>query len=235
VKGAGLTYENPEAPIVQLLIDQGKYFAFNVYDLDKTQADINLMNTWSDDGGEQMKVAVDTDILGAIYANAAAANAGATAGRKSGNINLGTGAAPLTLTKANIVDELVNYSTVMDEQNLPDSQRFVVLPPAGCARIKTSELKDASLTGDGTSTLRNGKVGMIDRMTVYCSNSLNNTAGNYDIIFGHKVATTFAAQITNMEAIDNPNDFGKLVRSLMVYGFEVVKPSALGHSVANFG
>lgn len=234
VKGGGLTYEDPVAPIVQLLIDQGKYFAFNAYDVDKIQSDINLMNEWSDDGGEQLKIAVDTDILSTIYASADSANAGNTAGRKSGNIVLGTDAAPLDLTKGNIVDKIVDMNTVMDEQNLPETGRYLVLPPSGCARIKTSELKDASLTGDGVSTLRNGKVGMIDRTTIYQSNSLDVDTGKYNLIFGHKVATTFAAQLTNMEAVDNPDDFGKLVRSLMVYGYDVIKPTALGHSVATF-
>jgi hypothetical protein len=232
VKGRPLVYQNPESPLVDLLIDQGHYFAFNAFDLDKTQSDINLMNSWSGDGAEKIKIRVDTNILGSIYADAAAANAGATAGRKSYNINLGTTAAPVAVNKGNIIDHLVQFSTVMDEQNLPEASRFVVLSPAACARIKTSELKDASLSGDGQSTLRNGKVGMIDRMTVYCSNNLTvNTGGKLNVIFGHKSALTFASQITNMETLKNPEDFGDLVRSMMVYGFKVVKPESMGHSV----
>jgi len=236
VKGTPLVYQNPESPLVDLLIDQGHYFAFNAYDIDKTQSDINLMNSWSSDGSEQIKIRVDSNILGAIYADAAAANAGLTAGRKSANINLGTTAAPVAVTKADIVDQLVNFSTVMDEQNLPEANRFVVLSPAAIARIKTSELKDASLTGDGMSTLRNGKVGMIDRMTIYSSNNLAvDAGGKLNVIFGHKSALTFASQITNMETLKNPEDFGDLVRSMMVYGFKVAKPESLGHSVLTIG
>lgn len=232
VKGTPLVYQNPESPLIDLLIDQGHYFAFNAYDVDKTQSDINLMNSWSGDGSEKIKIRVDTNILGSVYTDAAALNAGIAAGRKSQNINLGTTAAPVAVTKTNIIDTLVNYSTVMDEQNLPEANRFVVLSPAACARIKTSELKDASLTGDGQSTLRNGKVGMIDRMTVYCSNNLAvDTGGKLNVIFGHKSALTFAAQITNMETLKNPSDFGDLIRSMMVYGFKVVKPESMGHSV----
>ena len=235
VKGAGLTYEDPTSPNVELLIDQGKYFAFNLYDVDKRQSDIKLMNEWGDDGSEQMKIAVDGDILGSIYADAAAENSGATAGKISGDIDLGTAAAPLTLTKNNIVDQIVDYGVVLDEQDRPESDRYVVLPAKACARIKTSELKDASLTGDGKSTLRNGKIGMIDRFTIYSSNNLSVTNGAYDIIFGHKSALTFAGQITQMETLKNPNDFGDLARSLSVYGREVVDPASLGHSVITLG
>ena len=231
VKGSDLTYENPEAPVVNLLIDQGHYFAFNLYDVDRIQSDLNLMNEWANDGSEQMKQRIDTNILGSIYADAAAENAGASAGAKSGDIDLGTSGSPLTLNKSNIIDQLVDFGTVLDEQNMPEDGRYIVLPPKACARIKTSELKDASLTGDGKSTLRNGKVGMIDRFTIYSSNNMSVDSGKYDIIFGHKSALTFAAQITEMETLKNPADFGDLARSLMVYGFKVIKPESLGHSV----
>lgn len=231
-KGGGLTYENPESANVELLIDKGKYFAFNLYDVDKYQSDLNLMNTFSEDGSEQIKIAVDTDVLGTVFSSAAAANAGATAGLISGNINLGNNTTPLAVTKTNVLDVLVDFGTVLDEQNVPESNRWVVLPPRMAAAIKKSDLKDASLAGDGTSILRNGRLGMIDRFTIYSSNNLSQTeATEYDIIFGHKSAITFAGQITAMEDMPNPNDFGQLVRSLFVYGFSVIKPEAMGHAV----
>lgn len=231
VKGGGLNYENPSHATTNLVIDQGHYFAFNLFDVDRVQTDLQLMDDWSSDGAEKMKIKVDMNVLGSIYAQAASENSGSTAGKISLDINLGTSAAPLAISKTNIVDWIIDLSVVMDEQNLPDESRFVVLPAKACARIKTSELKDASMTGDGKSTLRNGKVGMIDRITIYQSNNINVTAGKYDIVFGHKCATTFAGQITKMESLKNPNDFGDLARSLFVYGFKVIKPDALGHSV----
>lgn len=231
VKGQTLSYEQPESANVSLKIDQGKYFAFEVKKIDEYQSDLNLMNDWSNDGGEQMKIAVDSDILGAIYTDAAAENAGLTAGKISGDINLGSAVTPLAVTKANILDVLVDYGTVLDEQNMPESNRYVVMPAKMCGLVKKSDLKDASLAGDGTSILRNGRLGMIDRFTVYSSNSINVATGEHDIIFGHKSALTFAGQITEMEEIPNQEDFGRLVRSLFVYGFEVIKPDALGHSV----
>lgn len=231
VKGTDLTYQQPESPNVSLKIDHGKYFAFKLYEVDKQQSDLNLMDDWASDGGEQMKIQVDKDILASIPSDAAAANAGATAGLISGSINLGTSAAPVVATKDNILDLLVDYGTVLDEQNVPDSSRWVVLPARICGLIKKSDLKDASLAGDSTSILRNGRLGMIDRFTVYNSNNVNVTAGKHDIVFGHKSALTFAGQIEHMECIPDPNDFGELARSLFVFGFETIKPESLGHSV----
>ncbi len=234
VKGKGLNYQQPESPSVSLKIDQGKTFSFKLFDIDKKQSDINLMDEWAGDGAEQMKSGpngVDKDILSAIPSDADAANAGNTAGAVSGVINLGSTATPLAVTKENIVDVLVDYGTILDEQNVPDANRWVVLPARMCALIKKSELKDASITGDNVSIVRNGRVGMIDRFTIYNSNNVNATAGKHDVVFGHKSALTFAGQIETMETLKDPDDFGDLARSLFVFGFETIKKEALGHSV----
>ena len=233
VKGSNLTYENPTSNNVELLIDQGKYFAFNMFDIDKYQSDLNLMDDWSSDGAELMKISVDTDILGAIGPMAEAVNnRGAAAGKITQGIDLGTSVTPLALNKNNILDAIVDYGTVLDEQNIPESNRYLVMPPRMCGLIKKSELKDASLAGDGTSIFRNGRLGRLDRFVVYCSTNLSVDAGKYDVLFGHKSALSFAAQISDMEDLPNPSDFGRLVRSLMVYGYNVLKPDALGYSVA---
>ena len=48
----------------------------------------------------------------------------------------------------------------------------MIIDPATAAIIKNSDLKQAYLTGDAESPLRNGNIGMIDRFTVYVSNNL---------------------------------------------------------------
>jgi len=161
-KGEQLTYENPTPTLVDLLIDKGKYYAFNADDVDKKQADYNFMEDWTRDAAEQLKISIDTDILADTFADAHASNQGATAGIISSSFDLGVTGTPVVLTKANILDYIVNMGTVLDEQNVPETGRFVVLPPWACGMIKQSDLKDASLAGDGTSILRNGRVGMID-------------------------------------------------------------------------
>jgi len=108
-----------------------------------------------------------------------------------------------------------------------------VIPAWMCSLILTSDLKDASLSGDGTSMLRNGRLGMIDTFTLYKSNQLPTTAdGSANtctfIMFGTRDAVTFATQITENENLKNPNAFGTLFRGLQVYGFKTIKPEALG-------
>lgn len=240
--GMNLQYQRPEKPSVSLDIDQAKYFAFEVKDIEAFQSDIQLMDEFTDDATEQMQIVIDGDILGYIPADVAAANAGATAGVKSGSFNLGVAGTPLVITKDNVLDVIVDMGTVLDEQNVPQTGRWLVLPPWACGMIKKSDLKDASLAGDGTSIMRNGRIGMIDRFTVYNSNNLSTVtdtdAGGQqvtNIVAGHKAGLTFASQMTEMEELPNPNDFGRLVRGLNVYGREVIEGNYLVHAYAGKG
>lgn len=230
-KGMTLQVENPDKPKLQLVIDKGEYFAAVEDDVDKVQADINLMDTWSKDASERMKIKIDQRVLTDMLPGIAAANKGATAGRISANINLGTTAAPLAITKTNVLDFLVDLGTVLDEANAPEGDRFVVIPAKMAGMIKKSDLKDAALAGDGVSILRNGRLGMIDRFTVYMSHNLNVASGKFSVVAGHKMGLTFASQMTNMETIRSEHTFGNIIRGLQVYGYKVVKPEALAQGV----
>jgi len=240
VKGQNLVVENPDKPKLQLVIDKGEYFSVVEDDVDKVQTDVNLMDMWSKDASEQMKIKIDQRVLTDMLPDIGTLNRGATAGAQSGAFDLGTAGAPLTITKdgasstVSIVDLIVDMGTVLDEANCPESDRFLVIPARAAGLIKKSELKDASLTGDSTTPLRNGRLGMIDRFTLYVSHNLNVTAGNTSLIAGHKMGFTFATQMTEMETLRAQSTFGNIVRGLQVYGYQVVKPEALSTAVVNF-
>jgi hypothetical protein len=244
VKGQTLTVENPDKPKIQLLIDKGEYFACVEDDVDKVQSDINLMDTWSKDASERMKIKIDQRVLTDILPGVASTNKGATAGAISASFNLGVTTSPLTVTKDGaggttaVIDLLVDLGTVLDEANCPEDNRFVVIPAKMAGLIKKSELKDASLTGDGTSIVRNGRLGMIDRFTVYMSHNLKKAsvggATEFSLIAGHKMGFTFASQMTNMETIRSESTFGNIIRGLQVYGYKVTKGEALATSVIKF-
>lgn len=240
VKGQALVVENPEKPKVQLLIDKGKYFACVEDDVDRVQADIKLMDIWSKDASERMKILIDQQVLTDILPGIDSANKGATAGARTASYNLGTTGSPLTVTKDGalsttpVIDLIVDMGSVLDEANVPESDRFIVVPAKMANLIKKSELQDASLSGDGTSILRNGRLGMIDRFTVYVSHNLLVSSGKHNIIAGHKVGFTFATQMTNMSTLDSETTFGKIIRGLQVYGYKVIKPEALATAVVTF-
>jgi len=230
-KGQSLTIQRPEAANKELLIDKAKYFNFICDDIDKHQTDLKLMSSWSDDAGEQMAIEIDTGILADVYADADGDNKGATAGLISNSIDLGSAGSPLAVDKTNILEVLVDCRTVLSEQNVPKNNRWVVMPEWMSGLIMKSDLKDASLAGDGTSIMRNGRLGVIAEFTLYESNLLTHAddGGNeaFHAMVGQRYALSFAAQMTKMESLRAESTFGTLVRGLNVYGYEVLKPECL--------
>lgn len=230
-KGMTLTVERPDKPKIQLSIDQGEYFAAIEDDVDKVQSDINLMDTWAKDASEKLKIRIDQNVLTGMLPDISALNRGSAAGRISKNINLGTTGSARQVQKTDVLDLIVDMGTVLDEANAPEAGRFLIVPAWMAGMIKKSDLKDASLTGDSVSVLRNGRLGMIDRFTLYVSHNLNSVVdgGNrcFNVVAGHKMGLTFASQMTEMESIRAESTFGNIIRGLQVYGYKVVKPEAL--------
>ena len=228
VKGQTLSVENPDKAKLQLVIDKGEYFACVEDDVDQVQTDMNLMDMWSKDASERMKIKIDQRVLTDLLPDVSSNNKGQTAGAISGNIDLGVAGTPEALTTSNVIGKIVDMGTVLDEANCPEGDRFLVIPAKMAGLIKQSDLKDASITGDGSTPLRNGRLGMIDRFTVYVSHNLKKTSGGeFSVIGGHKMGFTFASQMTNMETIRSETTFGNIIRGLQVYGYKVVKPEAL--------
>ena len=245
-----LEVERPSSNVVEMLIDKGKYFNLILDDVMEIQSDLNQMNMWSDDAAQQFKIVVDREILTALLGQAAPANKGAAAGAISGNIGLGITTAPLqvvarnpagTAGKVEIVDVLVRLGQALDEQNIPETGRWVVMPAWIASQIKMSELRDASLTGDSVSILRNGRLGMIDRFTIYVSNLLPSgvaaglAAGETAIYAGTQHALSFASQINKVETLRSEMTFGTLLRGLQVYGSKVLDGTALAQAIVTPG
>mgnify|MGYP006271542517 CR=1 FL=1 len=242
-----LAVQRPEGGLVELAIDQGKYFNLILDDVMEVQSDLNLLSMWSDDASEQFKIKVDQAVLLGILGGAVSANKGATAGAITGNINLGATTTPLAVTaaaasgKVDILSAILRMGQVLDEQNIPETGRWLVMPTWAATLIKQSELRQAYLSGDGVSMLRNGRLGMVDRFTIYSSNLLPKGAvtglasGEYVMYAGHAHGLTFASQFTKLETIRSERTFGTLLRGLQVYGYKVVDGKALTQAVITAG
>lgn len=254
VGGGGLNYQVPQPDVQEMNIDKAKAFAFQINDVLDFQAKPNLLDMFSADAGEQMKIAIDsTVIFNTFPVSVPAANQGPTAGVRSASYALGSFGTPLALTVVNALATLTALASVLDEQNVPESDRFLLLDPATRQLLMQSNLAQAQFMGDSQSLVRNGKIGVIDRFTVYVTNQLpfaaaattvltsgdgtetsvvtTNAARRRVLLAGHKSGITFASQITKMETIRNPTDFGDYIRSLNVFGYKVVRPEALAMAV----
>lgn len=240
-KGQKLDRQVASSAPLSLNIDQAQYYDFVIDDVDDAQADIVLSSEFTDDASEQMRIKIDRDVLGAIYADADTANQGASAGKISGNLNLGATGSPLAVTKNNVIEVLTLLSLIWDEQNVPDNDRNFACAAWFRYLIMNSDLKNASIMGENPSILRNGRVGEVDGITLYKSNLLSvvtdsgGQTGCTHMIGLQKDALTFAAQLVKNRVLQPPDIFGWEYSGLYVYGRKVVKPAGCIHLYAYKG
>lgn len=254
--GQTLSYEVPTPIFQDMQVNKGKYFGVQVNDVLAYQSDMNLMNMFTEDAAKQLKIAIENEVFfnSFVTQGAATGNYGATAGKISAAYNLGTDTTPIDqATPENVLKAILRMSTVLDEQNVPEDGRFLILSPYDRHLLMQSSIAQAYFTGDQSSTIRTGKIGMLDRFSVYVSNLLprgeagkalvaglsatstggavTNAKARRVMIAGTKAATSFAMTINKTEPLRNQTDFGDIVRGLAVYGRKVVKPEALAVAV----
>lgn len=250
--GQTLSYEVPTPIFQDMQVTKGKYFGVQVNDVLAYQSDMNLMNMFTEDAAKQLKIAIENEVFfnSFVTEGPAAQNEGATAGKISAAYNLGTDTTPIDqATPENVLKAILRMSTVLDEQNVPEDGRFLVISPFDRHLLMQSNIAQAYFTGDQASTIRTGKIGMLDRFSVYVSNLLprgeagkalvaglsatstggavTNAKARRIMVAGTKAATSFAMTINKTEPLRNQTDFGDIVRGLAVYGRKVVKPEAL--------
>jgi N4-gp56 family major capsid protein len=201
-----------------LVIDQSKYFAFEVDDVDARQVrdSGNLMASAMNRAGAQLADVADQFLAGLMTTGA-------------GTI--------LTPAAINSVDAafllLRNLRLKLDKANVPTEGRFVVVSPEFYALVLgDNRFIDASRYGSSVP-IRNGEVGQAIGFAILVSNNLpagtaaTAPAVSNFIVAGHPMALTYAEQISKTEAFRPPDSFSDAVKGLHLYGAKVVRPEAL--------
>lgn len=237
--------EQPEPSTVTLQINKMKRWSFIANMEDQEQTDLkSFTDDWTEGAAENLQIAIDTDELAEWYLSAHAGNVGDKAGIKSGSFNLGVSGTPVAITPKNALDYLSHMASVLDEQNVPrkDGDRWVALPVWFTNCLARSSLRNANEMGDAKSVVRTGQdfLGVLDGFRIFRSNLLETVTDGSGkvcthIMFGHRSAATFAAQITENEMLQNPWGFGKMFRGMTAYGTKVIRPEALGDLYAYHG
>ena len=276
--GQRMEAQMPVATMQELVINKAFYFLLKLHDIHDVQADQDMMAQWAADAAKQMAIKVEercffdwytktsgnTRILntggdvdeGTSPSHIPAANHGATAGVKSGGLNVGTDVAPIQAASSvssdtalgdPLVTAVINAGTILDEQNIPDSGRFLLCSPLDINHIMRSRMWQAEKVGDPTTMIRNKSVGRIANFDVYVSNLLpyaaagrgwvtglgtrgssdaggavSNSKKRHLMIAGTKDACTYASQITDTESFRDTEDFGEKMRGLNVFGCELI-------------
>lgn len=205
-----------------LVIDQSKYFAFGVDDVDARQARGNVLTQAMSEAAYALADTVDQFIAG-LYTGVASAN-------NLGTVDL-TSISPST--GVTFYDKvLLPLGTALSRASVPTNGRYVVVSPESLESllhddrfIKVNE----SGTADG---LRNGQIGRAAGFDVLVS---NNTPGTVDapvIIAGTSGAITFADQINKVEAYRPQDAFEDAVKGLALYGAKLIRPSGIAVATA---
>ena len=211
-----------------LLINQSKYFNFQIDDVDKAQQNPKVMDEAMREAAYGLSDVADS-YLASMYTEA-----------NSGTV-IGSDATPTVLTAAaDAYNTLVKMAVKLDEANVAKTGRWIVVPAWYHALL----LLDARFVQAGTASangvLRNGEVGKAAGFTIYISNNVatgtsthaTNTGTTYKIMCGYEQTISFAEQIVDVEAYRPEKRFSDAVKGLHLYGAKVVRPDTMGVLVA---
>jgi N4-gp56 family major capsid protein len=211
-----------------LVIDQCKYFNFQVDDVDKVQAAGDLIDTAMGRAAYALADAADAYLLKAIAAGAAADNI------------IGTTAAPVALTAANVYENIVKLRTKLDKANVPNTGRTIVVPPDVYALLLLDDRFAKNTATAGQDALINGKVGEVAGFTVFMSNNVKTGTGTdsgktpyFEITAQVNTATTYAEQIIKTEGYRMESRFADGVKGLHVYGAKVTDGNQIAKILAS--
>jgi hypothetical protein len=199
-----------------LLIDQQKYFNFQVDNIDQVQQKPKVMGEAMGEASYALANQVDQFIAG-LFTDAISANL------------IGSDGAPKTdlATAGRAYEYLVDLGVKLDEADIPSAGRWVVIPPWYEGWL----LKDQRFVSFGTvgnlDTLRNGMVGRAAGFDILKSNNITINSTTYRVMAGTSMAISMADQIVLTVAYTPEKRFGDAVKGLHVWGTKVVRPQAL--------
>lgn len=196
----------------ELAIDQQKYFAFYVDDVDNAQTKPKVMD-------EAVRLA-SRGLAGAADEFAASVmDAGAGLTGPTGTLGLN-----------DIPDYMGTVrQQLMEADNDPDEGKFIVVPPW------LEKLIIISWQGNtqDVSVQANGRVGSYYGLNVFTSNNTPVDTTDDVVLAGTMRGATMAEQILSTEAYRPESSFSDAVKGLHVYGGKVVEPNALLRSVVS--
>jgi len=186
-----------------LAIDHGVYYNFYINDVDKAQANADLMTAAM--RGAAQKIAEDTEayIIQKILEGAGTKTSGA-------------------IPTGGVYELIVMLKMALDEKNVPRSGRALVVPPAVEAELL---LDQRFVTGNGAMSdarLADGAVARAAGFDIYISNDLTDK-----LIALTPEGVTFANQITHIEAYRREKGFDDGVKGLSLCGAKVIIPDCV--------
>lgn len=207
-----ISFQSLTDPMVDLTIDQQKYFAFKVDDLNKAQADINILEGYASRAAIAIRDVVDSRLIG-HYADVDAGNV------------IGTDLSPITLTSSNIYDYITQLGETLDDCNIPSEGRnLVITPKFKTMLLQSDEFTRATSLGD--NVIQNGYIGNVAGFAVHVTTNNAAVDGVVNLMAFTQDFISFASQVSKVETVRPYNMFADAVKGLYLYGSKVMLPKA---------
>jgi len=203
-----------------LVVDQSKFFAFAVDDVDARQAKGNVIPQSMSEAAYGFADVIDQYVANTMYTGIQTTN-------QVGSIAVAAN------TPSDFYDKvLVPLKIKLDLANVPTEGRWInVRPEAHGALLRDSRFVKVNESGT-SEALRNGMVGRAAGFDIRLTNNAPNTTGSeYVTIAGTNAAYTFAEQINKVEAYRPQNSFSDAVKGLVLYGGKLVRPDFLASAL----
>jgi hypothetical protein len=207
-----ISFQSLTDPMQDLLIDQQKYFAFKVDDLDKAQADTNILEGYAGRAAIAIRDVVDTRLL-SHHADV-----------DSNNV-IGSNASPITLSKNNIYGYITQMAEMLDDDNVPaEGRNLVITPKFKTMLLQSTEFTRASTLGD--QVVQNGYIGNVAGFSVHVTTNMPVVSGVYNLMAFTRDYISFASQVSKIETVRPSDMFADAVKGLYLYGSKVFHPTA---------
>ncbi|OHE66412.1 MAG: hypothetical protein A2001_19285 [Treponema sp. GWC1_61_84] len=218
-KGTAITYDDIDGTYQDFIVDQSKYWALKIEDIDRLQMKPDLMAESVTLAGVAISDVVDQYVAGIL-----AASAGVTT-------DLGTSATPLEIESTDVVGFLSLVARRLDEAKVSRAGRWIVVPPWFAQKITLSKIVAET---SNSEVLSSGFVGHYVGFDIFMSpNVPNTTSAKWKIMAGTSEGMTYADQIVETEAIRLETNFADALRGLYVYAGKVIQPNALALAYCN--
>ena len=191
--GADITIEDMSDEGQILTIDQAKYFAFYVDDVDKAQSVPGLPEEYQRKSVHALSVARDTYVAALIAS--------------------GTNKTTVTMTEEGFKKGVDEAIVALRERNFAEDG-VIEITPAGYNLFKNHLI---TLSTNNPEYIKKGIVGVYDGFEVVMSNNLQGAG----CVRGKK-AIAFAGQLEKVEACRAEKRFADIVKGLDVYGAKVI-------------
>jgi hypothetical protein len=220
-----------------MVVDQARAFKFIVDDIEKRMSHVNWKEVASGSAAYALKDQMDSNVLTYISANASAASPDMVIGADDATAddlpNLGPAESVhigFSTGTSDPIDLLSRMARLLDEQNVPEENRWFVASPEFYEVLSESSSKLLSVDYNaGAGSIRNGLVtsGLLRGFKMYKSNNMPAGANSKIALAGHISSVATAGTMLNVETLRDPTSFGDIVRGLHVYGRKVLRPEAM--------